>query len=416
MTSDKTFLIIGAGQAGGWAVRTLRDEGFDGRIVLIGDESHIPYERPPLSKALLLGDVAVDSTYFWPAETYDEWNVERRLGEKAASIQPADRTVRLDGGDTLAYDRLLLATGARPRILPVPGAELGGVHYLRVIEDTLAIRERVPDGGTVLIVGGGWIGLEAAAGLRKLGAEVVVVEAAPQLCGRVLTPELGQWMLELHRSHGVDVRLETGVESFQGGGGLERAVLGDGRVIDASLAIVGIGVVPNAELAEAAGLDVDNGIVVDEFARTSDPDIFAAGDVANHFNPRFARRVRLESGENAQNQGIAAAKAMLDGSQPYADVPWFWSDQYDVNIQLIGLPQDWDETATRGNPGGDPAGKPGENPFVTFYLKDGRIDGAVAMNNGRDLRMAKRLMEKEIQVSAADLANPDIKLQALLKG
>ncbi len=292
MNSEKTFIVVGAGQAGGWAVRTLRDEGFDGRIVLIGEESHIPYERPPLSKALLLGEAEVDSTHLWPATSYDEWGVELRLGEKVSSIRPAVHRIEIAGGDGLAYDRLLLTTGSRPRMLPIPGADLAGVHTLRVIEDTLAIRDRVPS-GTALVVGGGWIGLEAASALRRLGAGVVVVEAMAQLCGRVLTPELGAWMLELHRSHGVDVRLGTGVERFEGAGRLERAVLGDGSVIDTPLAIVGIGIVPNAELADHAGLEVDNGIVVDAFARTSDPDIFAAGDVANHLTPRFGRPVRL---------------------------------------------------------------------------------------------------------------------------
>ena len=408
MNSARTFIVVGAGQAGGWAVRTLREEGFDGRLVLIGEESHIPYERPPLSKALLLGEAEVDSTHLWPATSYDEWNVELRLGEKVSSIRPAEHRIEIAGGEVLAYDRLLLTTGSRPRMLEVPGADLAGVHTLRVIEDTMAIRDRVPDGGIALVVGGGWIGLEAASALRKLGAGVVVVEAAPQLCGRALTPELGAWMLELHRSHGVDVRLGLGVERFEGAGRLEGAVLGDGSVIDTPLAIVGIGIVPNSELAEAAGLTVENGIVVDGFARTSDPDIFAAGDVTNHLNPRFSRPVRLESWENAQNHAIAAAKAMLDKGEPYADVPWFWSDQYDVNIQLTGLPQDWDATVTRGDPAA--------GAFITFYLKGGRIDGAVAVNNGRDLRMAKRLMTASKQVSADDLADPDIKLQTLLKG
>ena len=221
MNSEKTFIVVGAGQAGGWAVRTLREEGFDGRIVLIGEESHIPYERPPLSKALLLGEVEVDSTHLWPAISYDEWGVELRLGERVSSIRPAAHRIEIAGGDVLAYDRLLLTMGSRPRILEIPGADLAGVHTLRVIEDTMAIRDRVPDGGTALVVGGGWIGLEAASALRKLGADVVVVEAMAQLCGRALTPELGAWMLELHRSHGVDVRLGLGVERFEGAGRLE---------------------------------------------------------------------------------------------------------------------------------------------------------------------------------------------------
>ena len=412
MPTGPTFVIVGAGQAGGWAAKTLRDEGFEGGIVLIGDESYPPYERPPLSKGVLLGDAAPDSCRLWPEDSFAGWNVELRLATRAARILCREHRLELDDGSSLDYDRLLLATGGRPRTLPVAGAELAGVHYLRAIPDTLAIREGVAEGvaagGTALIVGGGWIGLEAAAALTTLGMEVVVVEAAAQLCGRVLTPEMGDWMRKLHAGHGVDVRLNTAVERFEGDGRLMRAVLSGGAVVETSLAVIGIGIVPNAELAADAGLEVENGITVDHTGRTSDADIFAAGDVANHPNSLLGRRVRLESWENAQNQAIAVARAMLDKGDPYAEIPWFWSDQYDVNLQLAGLPDGWDETVTRGDAA--------DGPFVTFYLKGGRIDGAVAVNSGRDLRFARRLMQAAKQVAARDLADPDVKLQALLKG
>ncbi len=410
MASSPTFVIVGAGQAGGWAARTLRDEGFEGRIVLIGEEDYAPYERPPLSKALLLGEAEPESCALFPDADYRERDVEFRLGRCVTRLLPGRHRIELDDGSGLDYHRLMLATGGRPRPLPIPGVDLAGIHYLRVIPDTLAIRGDVAAGKTALIVGGGWIGLEAAAGLRKLGMEVVVVEAADQLCGRVLTPEMGQWMLEFHTGHGVDVRLGTGVERFEGGGRVERAVLGDGSVVETPLAVIGIGVIPNTELAADAGLDVDNGIVVDETGRTSDADIFAAGDVTNHPNALFGRRVRLESWENAQNQAIATARAMLGKGEPYAEIPWFWSDQYDVNLQLIGLPEGWDETVIRGDPAGSPDG-----PFCVFYLKGGRIDGGLAVNQGRDLRFAKRLMQAGKQVSAAELADPGVKMQAILK-
>ncbi len=410
MTASSSFVIVGAGQAGGWAARTLRDEGFEGRIVLIGEEDYAPYERPPLSKALLLGEVAPESCALFPDADYRERNVEFRLGRRVIRLLPGAHRIELDDGSGLDYHRLMLATGGRPRPLPIPGVDLAGIHYLRVIPDTLAIRGDVAAGKTALIVGGGWIGLEAAAGLRKLGMEVVVVEAADQLCGRVLTPEMGQWMQNLHTGHGVDVRLGTGVERFEGGGRVARAVLGDGSVVETPLAVIGIGIIPNTELAADAGLDVDNGIVVDETGRTSDADIFAAGDVTNHPNALFGRRVRLESWENAQNQAIAAARAMLGNGEPYAEIPWFWSDQYDVNLQLIGLPEGWDETVIRGDPAGSPGG-----PFCVFYLKGGRIDGGLAVNQGRDLRFAKRLMQAGKQVSAAELADPGVKMQAILK-
>jgi len=409
MSDSRTFVVIGAGQAGGWGARTLRDSGFEGRIVLVGDEPHLPYERPPLSKSALLGESEVEDAFFWPREEYETLNIELRLGVSATAIDRAAHRVTLSDGETLVYDRLLLATGARPRLLDAPGADLAGVHYLRAIADTLAIRkDMAAGGGPALVVGGGWIGLEVAAALRKQDRPVVVAEFTDRLCGRAVTPAFSDWLLALHRGHGVDVRLNTAVERFEGDGGrLVRAVLSDGETVDCALAVVGIGVVPNSELAEAAGLAVDNGVVVDDQGRTSDPDIFAAGDLTNHPNPLLGRRVRLESWENAQNQAIAAAKAMLDQGAPYAEIPWFWSDQYDVNLQLIGLPEGWDSEVTRGDPA--------EGAFVTFYLKDGRIDGAVAVNNGRDLRFARRLMQRGTQVSPEELADPAVKMQALLK-
>ncbi len=408
MNASSSFVIIGAGQAGGWAARTLRDEGFQGRITLIGDETYAPYERPPLSKALLLGEAEPESCALFPDSDYDERNIEFRLECRVTEIDRGQHRLALDDGSSLDYDRLMLATGGRPRPLPVPGADLEGIHFLRAISDTLAIQKDVAPGATALIVGGGWIGLEAAAALRKLGMEVVVVEAADQLCGRVLTPEMGEWMRTLHTGHGVDIRLSTGVEKFEGDGRVARAVLSDGAVVETALAVVGIGIIANSGLAEAAGLEIENGIRVDDQGRTSDPDIFAAGDVTNQPNALLGRRVRLESWENAQNQGIATAKAMLDAGAPYGDVPWFWSDQYDVNLQLIGLPESWDETVIRGDVDA--------GAFCVFYLKDGRIDGGVAVNSGRDLRFAKRLMQAGKQVSASDLADTGIKMQALLKG
>jgi 3-phenylpropionate/trans-cinnamate dioxygenase ferredoxin reductase subunit len=408
MSDSRTFVIIGASQAGGWIAKTLRAEGFEGRVVVIGEENYLPYERPPLSKDALLGDAALDSTYFWPPETYRELDIETMLGVRATAIDRAAKQVTLDNGDVIAYDRLAITTGTRPRELPVDGADLAGVHYLRTMDDTLAIQADAKAGSTALIVGGGWIGLEVAATLGKLGCKSVVVEFADRLCGRAVTPDISAWMLDFHKGHGIDVRLKTGVERFEGNGSLSRAILSDGDIIDCTLAVIGIGVLPNAEIAADAGIDVDNGIVVDDLCRTSDPDIFAAGDVTNHPNDLLGKRIRLESWENAQNQGIAAAKAMLDKGESYAEIPWFWSDQHDANIQMIGLPEAWDEVATRGNQD--------DNEFMTVYLKDGKIIGAISVNNPRDLRFAKRLMQAEKPVSASDIEDTTIKMQALLKG
>lgn len=408
MSDDRTFIIIGASQAGGWTAKTLRNEGFEGTVIMIGEEPYLPYERPPLSKDALLGETDVESTYFWPPETYEEDRIDVRLNTRVTAIDREAKTVTLDNGETLTWDKLAITTGARVRPLPIDGADLSGVHYLRNMDDTLAIREDAVKGGTAVIIGGGWIGLECAATLGKLGCKPVVVEFADRLCGRAVTPDISDWMLEFHRAKGVDVRLNTGVEKLEGDGAVSRAILSDGSAIDCSIVVIGIGVLPNVELAEEAGLEVDNGIVVDEFCRTSDPDIFSAGDVTNHPNGLLGRRIRLESWENAMNQGINAGKSMLDAGAPYSEIPWFWSDQFDANIQMIGLPEEWDETATRGDKSA--------NEFVEFYLKDGVIVGAISVNSTRDLRFGKRLMQAGKQVAAADLANTDIKMQALLKG
>ena len=408
MSDSRIFVIIGASQAGGWIAKTLRAEGFKGRVVLIGEEKYLPYERPPLSKDALLGEAELDSTYFWPPETYPELNFETMLGVRATAIDRAAKQVTLDNGDVLAYDRLAITTGTRPRRLPIDGADLAGVHYLRTMDDTLAIQADAKNGAVALIVGGGWIGLEVAATLSKLGCKSVVVEFADRLCGRAVTPEISAWMLDFHKGHGIDVRLNTGVERFEGDGALQRAILSDGDTIVCTLAVVGIGVLPNVEIAAEAGIEIDNGIKVDDLCRTSDPKIFSAGDVTNHPNALLGKRIRLESWENAQNQGIAAGKSMLDKGESYSEIPWFWSDQHDANIQMIGLPEAWDEVATRGDTG--------DNEFMTIYLKDSKIIGAISVNNPRDLRFAKRLMQAGKPVSATDIADTSIKMQALLKG
>ena len=406
--SDPGIVVVGAGQAGGWAAKTLRDEGFEGRIAVIGEEPYPPYERPPLSKEVLLGREPAESSYLWPDGSFDGWGVELRTGVAATGIDRTAKTVSLGDGETLAYDKLLIATGGRVRRLPLEGAALDGVHYLRGIDDSAAIRADLGAGARIVVIGGGWIGLEVAAAARILGAEVAVVEALDMLCARALTPDMAAYLLDVHRGRGVDVRLGATVEALTGEGRVTGARLAGGETLAATAVVIGIGIVPNVELAEAAGLEVDNGIRVDALCRTSDPDIFAAGDVTNHPNRLLGRDIRLESWENAQNQGIAAARAMLGGETPYCEIPWFWSDQYDVNIQLVGLPAAFDDTVTRG--------ARADGSFVEFYMKDGRIDGAAAINSPRDIRFARRLMQAEKIVDPAALADPAVKLQALLRG
>ena len=408
MNADGTIVVVGAGQAGGWTAKTLRDEGFEGRIVLIGAEPYPPYERPPLSKEVLLGKAPAESSYLWPTGAFDEWRVELRTGTTVTAIDRAAGAVKLADGETVGYDKLMLATGGRVRKLPIDGGERDGVHYLRDIPDSAAIRADIGDGAKLVVVGGGWIGLEVAAAGRMLGADVVVLEALDRLCGRALTPDFSAHLCGIHRERGIDVRLGTSIEAVLGEGRVSGARLSDGTVLPASVVVIGIGLIPNVELAADAGLEVGDGVVVDALGRTSDPRIYAAGDVTNHPNDLLGRRVRLESWENAQNQAIAAARAMLGGAAPYAEIPWFWSDQYDVNIQLIGLPVAWDRTVTRGDRA--------ENRFIEFYLKDGRIEGAAAINNPRDMRFARRLMRAGKVLDPAALADPGVKLQALLKG
>ncbi|MEC7489191.1 MAG: FAD-dependent oxidoreductase [Pseudomonadota bacterium] len=408
MTSDQTVAVIGAGQAGGWTAKTLRDEGFKGQVILIGDEDYPPHERPPLSKEVLLGKAEKEACFLWPPEILNDAKINMRPGVTVTSINPTQHTLSIDGDEDVKWDKLMIATGGQARTLPVEGKDLDGVFTLRTIADAEAIRTRLLNNTKVLIVGAGWIGLEVAAAARNLGAETVVIEVADRVCARAVTPEMSQWILELHLKNGVDVRLGVVFDHFAGSEYLERAVLADGSEIMCDIAVVGIGLRPNTELAELAGLAVDNGIVVNEIGQTSHPDIYAAGDVANHPNSHLGRRIRLESWENAQNQAICAAKAMLGATEPYAEIPWFWSDQFDANIQLMGLPEDWDERVLRGDR------EAGE--FIEFYLKAGKLEGAAAVNNARDLRFTRRMIESGRTFEQSSLSNPDIKLQKLLRG
>jgi len=407
MSDNQQFVVIGASQAGGWVAKTLRNEGFKGSVILIGEEPYLPYERPPLSKGALAGEATLESTYFWAPEEYDDLDIDVRVNTRVTKIDRGKKQVILYNGDILKFDRLAITTGARVRVLPIEGSNLDGIFYLRTMADTKAIRATLKEGTKALIVGGGWIGLECASTLKQLNCEVTIIEAAERLCGRAVTPEISDWMFHFHTNRGIKIKLNTTLNSFTGDSYLSKANLSNGEIINIDMAIIGIGVIPNIELAEDAGLAVDNGIVVDTKTQTSDPNIFAAGDVTNHPNEILGRHIRLESWENAQNQGIVAGKALLDLAEPYAEIPWFWSDQFDTNIQMIGLPEKWDSTVTRG--------EPKSNEFITFYLRNNQIIGAISINAPRDLRFAKRLMQAKKHLSVEDLANTGVKLQSLLK-
>ena len=406
MPAEPTFVVIGAGHAGGRAVEAMRAQGFTGRITLVGEESHVPYERPPLSKQLLIGDVGPESTFLNDEAYYRENGIELCLGTRATAIDREARRVHLSDGSTLAYDRLLIATGAVARKLAAPGADRSGIHYLRNIDDAVAIRARLAAHADVVIVGGGYIGLEVAAAARHRQCRVTVLEMEDVLMSRVVAPEIGRFYAGVHREQGADIRTGVTVTGFAGGERVERVLCSDGEEFSADIVVVGVGAVPNTSIAAEAGLAVDDGIVVDEYGQTSDPHVFAAGDVTNHPSPYLGRRLRLESWQNAQNQAIAVARVMCGQRVPYAEVPWFWSDQYDLNLQMVGIPDRWERLVFRGDVDA--------RRFSVFYSNDGLVVAANAVNAPRDIRFARMFIEQNTLVDPEALADPNVRLKTLL--
>ena len=402
---SETIVIVGAGHAGGRAAQALRAAGFAGRVVLVGEEKYPPYERPPLSKELIVTDAGLEKARLHDPAWYEQNKIELKLGAPAESIDRAGKRVKV-GGDWIAYDKLMLTTGARVRKLPVPGAELSGVFYLRDFNDTQAIRARLAPGVRAVVIGGGFIGLETAASAVKRGATVTVLEAADRLMGRAVAPEIGAWFAELHRKKGVDLRLGARIKAIEGEGKVERVAL-EGETIPADIVVIGIGIVPNVELAAAAGLEVGNGIAVDEFGRTSDPAIWAAGDCALQPNAFLGRKVRLESYQNAQDQAMAVARNMIGEPKPYEDSLWVWSDQHDVNLQMTGAPEGYDQLVWRGDRAA--------GAFMVFYMKDGRIVAINTVNMGREMKPAQRLMQSKKSFDPAQLADPNVRLLKLGK-
>ena len=405
-TESTTIVIIGAGQAGGWAARTLREEGFAGRVVLIGDEAHPPYERPPLSKAVLAGEATPESVHLLDVAAMAALSIDWLPSARVASIDRNGRQLMLADGSAIRYDKLILCTGGRARELDVPGADLPGVHTLRTIDDAQRLGPSLKRDARVAVVGGGWIGLEVAATARQRGAAVTVIETMQRLCERSVPQALSAYLQALHAAQGVEVLLGAAVTSFTpaASGGLD-VMLSDGCSIPADAVVVGIGLVPNDELARCAGLECDGGVLVDAQCRTSDPDIFAAGDVAVARNSWADRRLRLESWQNAQEQGIAAARSALGRDIHYDPLPWFWSDQHGTNLQIYGVPSPSHQMVVRGDPA--------TGSFVFFYLEGERLVAALGGNAARDLRFARRLIEKRTQVRAQDLADPGVSLAKL---
>jgi 3-phenylpropionate/trans-cinnamate dioxygenase ferredoxin reductase subunit len=401
-----TTVIVGAGQTGGDLATALRQLGYEGRIVLVGEEPVPPYRRPPLSKAYLSGEVEEEALLIRPRATYEKQNIELRTGCRVVSIDREGHAVSLEGGERIPYTKLVLATGGRARRLNLPGADKPNVHYVRTIEDIRRLREQFKPGQRLVVIGGGYIGLEAASVGIKKELRVTVVEALPRLLARVTGPEMSGYYCAVHRRHGVDVRLGAGVQALEGDELVDTVVLSDGSRLPADLVIVGIGLIPNVELAAQAGLAVDNGVVVDSFAQTSDPDILAAGDCANHEHGFLGRRVRLESVPSASEQARVAAATICGQRLPHEGVPWFWSDQYHLKLQMVGLSEGYEQVVLRGAPETD--------SFSAFYLRDGVVIAVDTVNRPRDFMAGKKMVAARLRVAPGDLADEAVELKALV--
>ncbi len=407
MSAAEPFVIVGGGLAGAKAAETLRAEGLDGPVVLLGAEAELPYERPPLSKAYLLGSAARDAAAVHDKEWYDVADVDLRTGVRATHLDVAAHRLTLDSGEELGYAKLLLATGSSARRLPVPGADLDGVRYLRTLADADRLLGDLSGGGRkVVIVGAGWIGLEVAAAARGHGNGVTIVEPQPTPLHAVLGPDMGRVFARLHRDHGVDLFTDTTVRELRGSGGRVTSVVTDAHAgLPADLVVVGVGAIPNVDLAASASLDVDNGVVTDDALRTSAPEVFAAGDVASAFSPLYGRHVRVEHWANALNQGPAAARSMLGQRVSYDRVPYFFTDQYDLGMEYSGLGGPGDTVVTRGNPE--------DGGFIAFWLEDGRVTAGMNVDVWDVTEPIQALIRLRRQVPVASLTDPDIPLERL---
>ena len=404
MSSEQTFVIIGGGLGGAKAAETLRHEGFDGRVVLLGEESHLPYERPPLSKSLLRGETPAHEAFVHGPRFYEDNDVELRLGRSVTSVDVRHRRLGFGGGEEIAYQKLLLATGAEPRRLSVPGSDLSAVHYLRTLHDCERLAAALGEGRRLVVIGAGWIGSEVAASARQMGTDVAMVEVGALPLERVLGAEVASFYRDLHAGKGVELHFGVGVTEIRGSHDEAEVVLNDGSRVGADAILVGIGVTARDELARLNGLAVDNGVLTDEYLATSDPDVYAAGDVANSWHPVLGRRVRLEHWSAALNQGPVAALNMMGRPTPYEKLPYFFSDQYDVGMEYTGLASGWDQVVIRGDRA---AGE-----FIAFWLQGGRIQAGMNVNIWDQTESISRLIGAG--VDADRLGDPGIGLEDLL--
>jgi len=402
--TSQTHVIVGAGHAGGKAAEALREEGFDGRIVLIGQEPEPPYERPPLSKDYLRGESGRENAHLHPDGFYGDQQIELRTESTVERIDTEAREVVVDG-ERIGYERLLLTTGAEPRRLSVPGSEVDGIHYLRDLSDADAIAARLERGGRVVVIGAGWIGAEVAASARQKGLDVTIVERGRLPLEHVLGREVGEIYRDIHRDHGVELVGGAALDGFEGGDCEVRVRLADGRTLESDFVVVGIGVEPRTELAEKAGLAVDNGILVSERLESRVDGVFAAGDVANAYHPFYGRRLRVEHWANALNQPLTAAQAMLGKPASYERLPYFFSDQYDVGMEYSGYATDGDEVVLRG--------RPDEREFIAFWLDGGRVVAGMSVNVWDVNAQIQALIRSGQPVAVERLRDPEISLEDL---
>ena len=402
---SKQVVIVGAGHAAGQVVATLKQKKFDGRIVLVGDEAYLPYQRPPLSKKYLEGKMPAERLLVKPPGFYDAPDIDVRLDTRVASIDRAQQRISTSSGDVILYDELVLATGSDAIRPPIAGNDLGGVHYLRTISDVDAIREELATARRVAIIGAGYIGLEVAAVLRTLGLDVTVVEMADRVMSRVVSADVSAFYQQVHIGHGVALLLSAACRRFIGTDRVAAVETDDGQRIDVDFVVVGAGITPTTSLADEAGLEVDNGIVVDEYCVTSDPHIYAIGDCTSHPNEIYQRRVRLESVHNALEQAKTAALSICGEPAAYQQVPWFWSDQYDLKLQIAGLSAGFDEAVIRGDREA--------HTFSCAYLQDGRLIAIDAINAPRDFMQAKPLIAARTRVDRSRLADASVMLKDL---
>jgi 3-phenylpropionate/trans-cinnamate dioxygenase ferredoxin reductase subunit len=401
-----TFIIVGGSLAGATAAMTLRQDGFEGRVILVGDEGYPPYERPALSKQYLRGEITFEKMLVRPAAFYHQHRIDTLFGVRATGIDTRSRTVDLNTGQRLHYHRVLVATGARNRRLSIPGSHLQGIHRLRSVADAAALRAEIAAGRRAVVVGMGFVGSEVAASLRLKGVHVTTVDPSPSPLFHIAGAEVGHALAALHREHGVDTLFDDVVTKFDGARRVETVSTRSGRIIACDFAVVGVGVEPAVDLAAGSGIATNNGIVVDEYCCSSVPDVYAAGDVANHYHPLFRERLRVEHWQNALGQGAAAARNMLGQRLTYEPVHWFWSDQYDVNLQYAGVQRAWDRIVVRGSLE--------QRDFLACYLSRGRLDAVIGVNRAKDVQHALGLIRSRTMVDPDALADDDVDLRRLV--